>query len=107
MQRALVIVSVETTRGGPTRPLHCASAARARPIHAGAACRDAEKRNFPYLYHLGLELLGVGEKERHSVRICCVAGHAPRYGRSTRLTAAGADSAAESASGVLGDWIMT
>jgi len=53
------------------------------------------------------KLQGVGEKVRHSVQICCVTGHAPRYGRSTRLTAAGADSAVASASGVLGDWLMT
>ena len=53
------------------------------------------------------KLQGVGEKERHSVQICCVTGHAPRYGCSTRLTAAGADPAVASASGVLGDWFMT
>ena len=53
------------------------------------------------------KLQGVGEKERHPVQICCVTGHAPRYGRSTRLAAAGADSAAASASGVLDDWLMT
>ena len=34
-------------------------------------------------------------------------GHAPGYGRSTRLTAAGADSAAASASRMRDDWIMT